>query len=210
MKEISLHQTVKVVLVPASFCFGLIFQSVVEPNRENNLTWCKCKLSSTTGWQGYGWDGDHGPVQPLHFSTISYLPLWARPRIQFEVTTYIFWTIVFAFSYLLISGILCSDWRLIFMEYMQLHSDWRTCAFLKMLWLVERIYGLCSSVFRMQCISSNNCVLYIQVRTHSFIQHGLRFLLRNLLRNPRLSAQQPAWAEKCKYGAIVQLCQKWL
>ena len=80
MKEISLHQTVKVVLVPASFCFGLIFQSVVEPNRENNLTWCKCKLSSTTGWQGYGRDGDHGPVQPLHFSTISYLPLWARPR----------------------------------------------------------------------------------------------------------------------------------
>ena len=38
MKEISLHQTVKVLLVPASFCFGLIFQSVVEPNRENNLT----------------------------------------------------------------------------------------------------------------------------------------------------------------------------
>ena len=30
------------------------------------------------------------------------------------------------------------------------------------------------------------------------------------LKNPRLSAQQPPWAEKCKYGAIVQLCQKWL
>ena len=96
------------------------------------------------------------------------------------------------------------------MEYMQLHSDWRTCALLKMLRLVEKIYGLCSSVFRMQCISSNNCVLHIKGRTHSFIQHGLRFLLRNLLRNPRLSAQRPPWAEKCKYGAIVQLCQKWL
>lgn len=49
---------------------------------------------------------------------------------------------------------------------MQLHSDWRTCAFLKMLWLVERNYGLCSSVYRMQCISSNKCVLHIKGRTH--------------------------------------------